>query len=280
LLSEEAAEDGGAEHSERSDPPGHARTRCGRGLLGVVVGAFRRVGDADGLLVLLGLGLGLGGRGGRSRRGCGRLGPEHLVGERDLVDGVDGERELLTERGAEQHGVDAGGHVDVVAGALDVVLVGPVAAGPLRAHLPVEAAEHGQAVEARQHAVEHQLDLVLVRQRVQRAGLEPVEGRVRGRQHRQPVVAVCQLRLHLVVHAGVVQQLQELAVLPRVPAQRLRQVRRRRGRVRRVVAAVSRTGRCLRLLLRRAERRRCGQERQHDGEAGGHGARAVGLIDG
>lgn len=228
LLSLEGGENGaGQDTGSGDDPPGDGGGGRG-GLLGGVVGGGvvgdGRLGDPGGLLVLLGLGLGRRGR--RRRRGRGRLGAEQLVGERHLVDGVDGEGEVLADDGGEQRPVDAGGDVDVVVRRLDLVLVRAVGAGRLRVHGAAEGGEHGEAVEPREHAVEHQLDLVLRRQRVERARLERRERGVRGREHGQPVVAVHQLAVDLGVHPALVEEPEEGGVLAGL-LQHCRHVRRR-----------------------------------------------------
>ena len=274
LLSLEGGENGaGQDTGSGDDPPGDGGGGRG-GLLGGGVGGGvggdGRLGAPGGLLVLLGLGLGRRGR--RRRRGRGRLGAEQLVGERHLVDGVDGEGEVLADDGGEQRPVDAGGDVDVVVRRLDLVLVRAVGAGRLRVHGAAEGGEHGEAVEPREHAVEHQLDLVLRRQRVERARRERRERGVRGREHGQPVVAVHQLAVDLGVHPALVEEPEEGGVLAGL-LQHCRHVRRR-GAVGRRRRGAGRRRRGLRRrgglrLLRRRQHRRRGEQRGEEEEAGG-----------
>jgi hypothetical protein len=186
---------------ECSDAPANGPGADGAGCL---VGPGRAGGDVGGP-ALLGLLLG---------RGGGRLDAEELEGKEHLVDGVDGEGPDDAERVVDGDVDDAGGNVELVlrVGG-DVERVGPVAPGRLRADGVAGGLERLERVELREDVALHQRHLLLLRERVERTGLEAVEGVVRGREHRVPVAV-----------EGVV----ELAVELRVLLRRLHQPDERR----------------------------------------------------
>jgi hypothetical protein len=196
-------------------PAGAARGRAGG----------RRVSRAGG--GRLGDGPALGRLPGCGRRGRRGLDAEQVVGQQHLVDGVDGEGLLRAQRLADAGGDEARGHVGLAAAVGgDVERVGPVGARRLRAHGVAGGLEGVERVELRQDVVLHQRHLLLLRQLVQRAGLEAGEGAVGGREHRVPAAErVVQLAVQLRVLLRRLHQPHERRVLPALLQDR-RNVRR------------------------------------------------------
>ena len=125
------------------------------------------------------------------------------MGEQRAADGhVDDARGDVHQRARR-----AGAHVDAVHAAGARRLGVQRVAGRL---------ERGQAVVAGQDVVEQQLDLLLVGEGVERAGLELGEGVVVGREEGEPVVRVLELAGDLLGYPGGIQQAEQRRVLPAV----------------------------------------------------------------
>uniref|UniRef100_A0A8R7K4F4 Uncharacterized protein n=1 Tax=Triticum urartu TaxID=4572 RepID=A0A8R7K4F4_TRIUA len=261
IFLQEARGGGGCHHGDQAPPSGAdgGGGTGGRGIFLVLVVARGRLGCPLGRRGLL--------AGGR-RRGRRGLGAEEVHGQQHLVDGVDGERPGGAQRGADGGVDDPRGDVDgAVAGGGDVDGAGPVGAGGLGADGVAGGLEGLHGVEGGDDVGLHQRHLVLLRERVEGARLEAVEGVVGGGEHREARVGVVGLRVQLRVLLRRRHQPDELGVLP-VLLQHRRHVRRR-GRLgrrprRRRVRRLGRLGRRGRRLLAQRRRHRRQQHRQQD----------------
>ncbi|CAD5170306.1 unnamed protein product [Musa acuminata subsp. malaccensis] len=198
----------------------------------------------------------------RRRRRRRRLGAEDLVRQQHLLDGVHHQREVGVDGVVDGNLDDARGDVGLVVRRRGHV-ERPHAGLPrrLRHHRVGRGLERGQAVVAREDVVEDELDLLLLAEAVECADLEAGKGVVGGGEQGEPVVAVVELAVDLLVHLGLAEEADEGGVPPALGED---------GSDVELAGGGGRSGFRLGLYEGACQDEHCGQAEHHEDRCGGH----------